>query len=188
MGSVAGVLLEPMRDHEPPAGYLGGVQQLAKDHGALFIIDEVVTGFRWAIGGASEYYGLTPDLACFGKAMANGFPVGAIVGGAKHMSHADRVSSTFGGECVGLAAAQSTIAVYRDQPVIETIWKTGQALKDALNLDGYPCYPRFKVNAKENAAKLAKNGVLIHPAKGTFCPTFSHTDSDVKATVKALNV
>jgi glutamate-1-semialdehyde aminotransferase len=188
MGSVAGVLLEPMRDHEPPEGYLEGVQQLAKDHGALFIIDEVVTGFRWAIGGATEYYGLHPDLACFGKAMANGFPVGCIIGRRNHMQYADRVSSTFGGEGIGLAATGATIESYRAHDVIKQIWSTGQALKDALNLDGYPCYPRFKMNARENATKLAANGVLIHPAKGVFVPTFSHTDIDVKATVKALHV
>ena len=118
--------------------------------------------------------------------MSNGYPLGSIVGPRRFMAHADKVSSTFGGECVGLAAAQETIHAYSDHPVIKQIWQTGQALKDALNLEGYPCYPRFKMNARENATKLAANGVLIHPAKGVLVPTFSHTDSDVKATVKAL--
>src|SRR4029077_5207962 len=126
-------------------------------------------------------------LACYGKAMGNGYPIGAIVGPERFMRYADRVSSTFGGELVGLAAAGAAMGVYTSQPVIKQIWDTGQALKDALNLDGYPCYPRFKTFTRENATKLAANGVLIHPAKGTFVPTFSHCQSDVDATVKALN-
>lgn len=183
---VAGVILEPMRDEKPAPGYLRKVQELCKHYGALFIVDEVVTGFRWAIGGASEYYGLRPDLACYGKALANGFALGAIVGDERYMRFADRVSSTFGGELVGLAAAQATIQVYREQKVIEGIWKTGQALQDQLDLAGFPCYPRFKENGPEKAALLATKGILIHPGKGVFCPTYSHTENDVKQVVEAL--
>ncbi|HZI74136.1 MAG TPA: aminotransferase class III-fold pyridoxal phosphate-dependent enzyme [Gemmatimonadales bacterium] len=183
---IAGVLLEPMRDHEPPPGYLHAVQDLCREHGALFIIDEIVTGFRWALGGATEYYGLTPDLACYSKALGNGYPVAAVVGRERHMRFADRVSSTFGGELVGLAAAGAVLGIYTREPVIEHLWKTGRQLMHTLGLVGFPVYPRFPENPRECADQLVTQGILIHPAKGTFCPTYSHSEADVKAVVNAV--
>lgn len=185
---IAAVLMEPPRDTEPPQGYLETVQDLCQDHGTLLIMDELVTGFRWAKGGATEFYGLLPDLACYGKALANGYPLGAIVGPAKYMAHADGVSSTFGGECVGLVAAQATLGVYVREPVIQHLWDIGRELVNRLKLHGWPCYPRIADPARVRPLcdQAAERGVLIHPQKGTFCPTFAHSKRDVEDTIKAL--
>ncbi len=190
-GGIAGVLLEPMRDDEPPAGYLQGVQDLCKEHGALFIVDEIVTGFRWALGGATEYYGLNPDLACYSKALGNGYPISAVVGRERHMRFADRVSSTFGGELVGLAAAGAVLGVYDREPVIAHLWDIGRQLKERLGLIGFPVYPRLSplqsdAPVADKVKRLAEKGILCHPAKGTFCPSYSHSTSDVDAVVKAF--
>ena len=79
-GQVAGVILEPVGVVAPESGFLGEVQALCRREGSLLIFDEVITGFRLARGGAQEYFGVVPDLACFGKAMANGYPLSAVVG------------------------------------------------------------------------------------------------------------
>lgn len=187
-GDVAGIILEPLRDHEPPEGYLRGVEDFCHHIGALFIVDEIVTGFRWALGGATEYYGLNPDLACYSKALGNGYPISAVVGRERHMRFADRVSSTFGGELVGLAAAGAVLGVYDREPVIAHLWDVGRQLKERLGLVGFPVYPRFPENPREHADQLAAKGILIHPAKGTFCPSYSHSGSDVDAVAKACAV
>src|SRR6266851_48481 len=125
--------------------YLRALQDYARECGALFILDEMVTGFRWAIGGATEYFGIMPDLACYGKAMANGYPLACIVGPQKIMKHAHDVSSTFGGEGVGLAAAKATIEVYRREPVIPRLWEVGKRLLAGCpSLTGYPAHPHFR--------------------------------------------
>ena len=110
-GEFAAVILEPMNTAEPPAGYLQGLKDLAHRHGALLIFDEIITGFRWSIGGAQAHYGVTPDLACFGKAMGNGMPISAVVGRADIMRLMEDIfySGTFGGETLSLAAAIATI-------------------------------------------------------------------------------
>ena len=69
----------------PEPGFLEGVRELCTKYGALLIFDEVVTGFRWSLGGASEYYGVTPDLCCLGKAVANGMPLAVIAGKKEYM-------------------------------------------------------------------------------------------------------
>lgn len=84
------------------------------------IFDEIVTGFRMALGGAQERYGVTPDLSCFAQAIANGMPLAAVCGQRDIMQAAERltISVTYGGEALSLAAAQATLEVYRSQDVI----------------------------------------------------------------------
>ena len=189
----AAVLLEPMRDEKPWDSYIEGVQMLCKDTGALLIMDEMVTGFRWAIGGASEYLGITPDLACYGKAMANGYPLACVVGSKRLMKHAHDVSSTFGGELVGLAAAKATLEVYRREPVIERLWEIGRRLMAGVQLQGYPVHPHFTGagawTESDSVIPLtqyaATQGVLMHPSG--LNPTFSHSDADIDKTIQVLN-
>lgn len=195
-GYVAAVLLEPMRDHEPPRGYLQDVQVLCRLHGALLILDEMVTGFRWALGGASDYYGIVPDLSCFGKAMSNGYALAAIVGPRRIMAdHCDGISSTFGGEGVGLAACRATLRVYQTEPVIEHLWAIGRSLMGAspIPMEGFAVHPRFTTDAVwpkrdpvivELCQRAARKGVLIHPAG--LNPMYAHTKQDVATTVEAL--
>jgi len=129
---IATVIMEPVGVQDPLPGFLRQVEDLTRRHGALLVFDEVVTGFRVALGGAQQHYGVTPDLACFGKAMANGFPLAAIVGRREVMELFDEIffSFTFGGEAVSLAATKATITELREQNVIAHLWEQGQRLKD----------------------------------------------------------
>lgn len=130
-GEFAAVILEPMNTVEPAPGYLQGLKELVHRHGALLIFDEVITGFRWSLGGAQACYGVTPDLACFGKAMGNGMPISAVVGRADIMRLMEDIffSGTFGGEALSLAAAIATIDKIERERVIERLWSTGADLK-----------------------------------------------------------
>jgi glutamate-1-semialdehyde 2,1-aminomutase/spore coat polysaccharide biosynthesis protein SpsF len=134
-GEFAAVIMEPVGVVEPVNGFLEQVAALARAHGAVLIYDEVVTSFRVALGGAMAHYNVTPDLACIGKAMANGFPVSAVVGRRDIMQVFDEIffSFTFGGEALSLAAARATITKLRDAPVIPHLWRQGGRLQDGYN-------------------------------------------------------
>ena len=127
------VILEPANRVAPKPGYLEGVKEIAHRQGALLAFDETITGFRFALGGAQELFGVTPDIATFGKAIANGMPLSAITGRGDVMFEMKEVffSSTFGGETLSLAAGIATIDKMRREPVIEKLWKTGYTLAAA---------------------------------------------------------
>jgi glutamate-1-semialdehyde 2,1-aminomutase/spore coat polysaccharide biosynthesis protein SpsF len=133
---VAAVILEPVGVVEPQPGFLEQVRELCRREGALLIFDEVITGFRLARGGAQEHFGVVPDLACFGKAMANGYPLSAIVGPREIMKHFDETffSFTFGGEALSLAAAQATMKEIAEKEVIPHLWEQGRKLQDGVNV------------------------------------------------------
>lgn len=135
-GQVACVVLEAVGVEEPRGGYLQEVQELCRRQGAVLVFDEVVTGFRMSLGGAQELYGVTPDLACFGKAMANGFPLSALCGRADIMRlYEDAfISGTFGGELLSLAAGLATVRKMRREPVIRHLWAQGRRLQDGFNV------------------------------------------------------
>ncbi|MEW5979568.1 MAG: aminotransferase class III-fold pyridoxal phosphate-dependent enzyme [Acidobacteriota bacterium] len=128
---VACVIMEPVTFDLPQPGYLQGVQELCKRNGSLLVFDEIVTGFRIHMGGAQEYFGVTPDLACFGKAIANGFPLSAIVGRAEVMRLLDKVffSFTFGGEAMSLAACLATISELQQRDGVRLLWRSGEKLQ-----------------------------------------------------------
>jgi glutamate-1-semialdehyde aminotransferase len=132
---IACVIMEPLTFDLPQAGYLEGVKTLCRRHGALLVFDEVVTGFRVAPGGAQEYFGVTPDLACFGKGMANGYPLSAIVGRAELMMRFNEVffSFTHGGEALSLAAGLATIHEMVQKDVTGHFWRIGNQLKEGTN-------------------------------------------------------
>jgi len=134
-GEFAAVIMEPVGVVEPAGTFLKDVAELTRAHGAVLIYDEVVTSFRVALGGAQAYYGVTPDLAAVGKAMANGFPVSAVVGRRDLMQVFDEIffSFTFGGEVLSLAAAKATITKLRAGKVIPHIWAQGRTLRDGYN-------------------------------------------------------
>jgi glutamate-1-semialdehyde 2,1-aminomutase len=117
------------------ATFYPALRALADKHGALLVYDEIVTGFRLAIGGVQEYFGVKPDLAVFAKGIANGMPLSTYVGRRDIMSQFDKVtvSSTYGGETLSLAAAKAAITVYTTQGVIEHLWTQGERLFDGLD-------------------------------------------------------
>lgn len=133
--SVAGIMIEPTGKTAPLPGYLAHVQELADRHGALLIFDEIITGFRVSLGGAQAHYGVTPDLACFGKAMGNGMPISAVVGRRDIMQLMEKVfvSMTFGGEALSLAASLATIDKLERENAVARMWALGDDLKDKFN-------------------------------------------------------
>jgi glutamate-1-semialdehyde aminotransferase len=128
---VAAVIMEPVNFYEPKGGFLEKVKRITHENGALLIFDEVITGFRMAMGGAQEVYDVVPDLACFGKAMANGMPISAVVGKAEYMNVFDEIffSSTFGGELASIAAALTTIRALKERKGLSHINDMGRRLK-----------------------------------------------------------
>jgi len=134
-GAIAAVVMEPLGVEEPLPGFLEAVRELCTASGTVLIFDEIVTGFRVHIGGAQAHYGVRPDLACFGKAMANGFPLAAVVGRRDIMMMFDEVffSGTFGGEAMSLAACKATIEELRDKDVIAHNWTMGGNLRAGLD-------------------------------------------------------
>jgi glutamate-1-semialdehyde 2,1-aminomutase len=130
----AAVIMEPMTTEWPEPGYLEGVRALTLKHGVILVFDEMVTGFRFANGGAQEYFGVTPDLASFGKGMANGFPLSAVAGREDLMRVLEDafISGTFGGELLSLTAANVVLDRIATTDVVERIAATGAALRSRL--------------------------------------------------------
>lgn len=206
---VAAVILEPCLFEKPNDGFLQGVRDLCTKYGALLIFDEMVTGYRWRLAGGQEYFDVTPDLATFGKGMANGLPIGMLCGKREYMQHAELISGTFGGNALSLAAANAVLDVYESEPVIETMWKRGQEFQDYFNSEaynctveaeciGYPCKP--KINFTESGRKradinqlcmslflqvAAEHGMLWHPGGGNVC--YALTDEDMEQTKNAIS-
>lgn len=212
---IAAVMLEPTLVTAPAKGFLAGVVDLAHQHGALVIFDEMITGARWSLGGAQEYFGVTPDLATFGKAFGNGFPLAFVAGRADLMQHAWPISGTFGGETASLAACDAVLHRYRIDNVVLRIWETGQRLMDGVNgllarhriparMVGYPCRPVLEW-ASENTPigyyfplgferdlyiaifqqELAQHGVLAHPSG--WNPSAAHDSLAVERTLGAVD-
>jgi glutamate-1-semialdehyde aminotransferase/spore coat polysaccharide biosynthesis protein SpsF (cytidylyltransferase family) len=133
--NVACIMVEPVYpDREAGERYLSNLRRLSDQYGCLLVYDETITGFRTALGGAQQYYGVTPDLTTLGKGLANGYPLSCLAGRADIMSEAREVflSATFGGETVSLAAALATLRKMRDEPVIEHIWHQGSVLRERV--------------------------------------------------------
>lgn len=131
---IAGAIVEVGID-EPAPGFLAGFAERVRRAGGVVIFDEIITGFRYAKGGAQERYGVTPDLTCLGKAMANGLPLSAVAGRRSVMEVFERVffSATFGGETLSLAAARATLDEIAAGDVIDHIWSTGAALREGMS-------------------------------------------------------
>lgn len=201
----AGVIMEAQALTAPNPGFLEGVRDLCTKYGALLIFDEVVTGFRWSLGGAQEYYGVTPDLACFGKAMANGMPISAIVGKKEYMQELNHAffSMTFGGECLSLAASISTIKQLKKKDY-KHIWHLGDmfsegiykmAKKHGLSVNFAGSGPRHNLTFSsdyENPSlmkdvfyqEMCKQGILF---SNVLYISFAHKEEDIQKTVEAAD-
>ncbi len=131
----AAVILEPAGVVEPAPGFLERLRELTERYGVVLVFDEIITGFRINIGGAQAEYGVTPDLACFGKAMANGMPISAVVGRDEVMKEMTEIffSGTFGGETLSLAAAAATIDKLIAQDAIKRMRAHGRRLTEHIN-------------------------------------------------------
>jgi glutamate-1-semialdehyde 2,1-aminomutase/spore coat polysaccharide biosynthesis protein SpsF len=130
----AAIILEPVAATPPAPGYLEGVRSLATKHGAVLVFDEVITGFRYARGGAQEHFKVTPDLASMGKGVANGFPLSIVAGKREFMEPFNEIffSFTFGGEVASMAAAMATLDVMERENYWAHVWKQGAKLQDGF--------------------------------------------------------
>ncbi len=207
-GKVAAVIMEPMGVMLPKDNFLKKVRDLTSEEGALLIFDEIVTGFRISMGGAQEYFKVTPDLACFGKAMANGYPVSAVVGRRDVMKLFDEVffSFTFGGETLSLAAAAATMNELREKNALGHIWEQGRRFQDGYNTlaklygiskftecTGLPPHTvtffRDETGGESLVAKslfqqeCLKRGILF---SGTNNICFSHSAADIDYTLRVF--
>lgn len=172
---IAAIIMEVMTLEWPEEGYLQGVRALADKYGAVLVFDEMVTGFRFANGGAQEYFGVTPDLSTFGKGMANGYPLSAIVGKREYMMVLEKAffTGTFGGELLSLTAAKVVLKRIKSTPVISEISDLGQRLSDmvteviervgasdVVSLQGHPAW-KFLVWNPEVGEQLADLKILF---------------------------
>jgi len=139
---IACVVMEPAATEEPKDGFLNKVQEVCKKNGIVFILDEMITGFRWHMKGAQHTYGVTPDLCAFGKAMANGFSVSCVAGrreimelGSIEKTGRERLfllSTTHGAEMSGLGAFVATVNFMRRNGVVEHMWDYGRKLMSMM--------------------------------------------------------
>jgi glutamate-1-semialdehyde 2,1-aminomutase len=211
---IAAVLLEPETIEPPTAGFLESLTALCHAHGTLVIMDESITGFRWHNGGACAYHGVEPDLATYGKGLGNGFAVSALVGrrelmqrGALRHEH-PRVfllSTTHGAEYHSLAAAVSVMKAYRDQPIVETLWRQGQRLAEGvrrlvteLGLTGFfevvgrPCNLVYVTRDAERNPSQAFRTLFLRETllRGLMMPSlvvsYAHTDAVIDATIDRI--
>jgi glutamate-1-semialdehyde 2,1-aminomutase len=137
-GQIAALILEPARYDDPTPEFLAGLRRRCDAHGLVLIFDEMITGFRWHLGGAQAYYGVTPDLSTFGKALGNGFSVSALAGKRDLMERGGirtaqprvfLLSSTHGGETHALAAALRCMQILESEPVLPSLARLGQRLR-----------------------------------------------------------
>lgn len=205
---VACVIMEPVVFDAPKPGYLEEVKALCKQHGALLVFDEIWTGFRIALGGAQEAFGVTPDLATFSKACANGMPISILAGQAEVMRTLEDPDffffTTFGGEALSLTATRETLLEMKEKKVIPQVQGKCGRLRDGYNriaaqlemgytrsvgLD-YRSMVSFDADAGADPLEmkslvqqeLIKRGVLW---TGFHHVSFSHSDWDVDYALSA---
>ncbi|HWO75375.1 MAG TPA: aminotransferase class III-fold pyridoxal phosphate-dependent enzyme [Bacillus sp. (in: firmicutes)] len=206
---IAAVILEPMNSSKPKKGFLEEVKELTDKNGAVLIFDETITGFRYAKGGAQELFGVIPDLATFGKGIANGYPLSAIVGRKDIMKLMEEIffSFTFGGETLSLAASLATLDKLQREPVIETLQIQGQQvidrvqqlidqyqLSDMITIDGHPSWSflLFKDAGGYSSYEIKtlflqevfKRGILT---VGTHNMSYSHSNDDLEKLFMVYN-
>lgn len=201
----AAVILEPFVFEEPKNNFLQELREVCTANGILLIFDEMWTGFRIAVGGAQEYFGVNADLACFSKAVANGMPIAILTGRNDIMSLLEKdvfFFTTFGGEALSLAAAKATISELKEKNVPAHLAKQGRKLKDGYNqiasdlgmsytkCFGFDCRTiiSFDVSAGNPLEmkslvqqEMIKRGILWG---GFHNMSFSHSDEDVEYTLK----
>ena len=197
------------------SNFLHQVQNICKRDGAVFIIDEMITGFRWHLQGAQTYFDIEPDLSTFGKGMANGFAVAALVGKKEFMDvggidtpgteRTFLISTTHGAEMPGMGALIETIAIYKEQNVIAHLWEYGKKLFDGINeisnrlglsnffyMDGGYVSMNYVTKDKNRAVSMAFRTLFSQELikKGVLmpwiAPSYSHGDEELDITLNAV--
>lgn len=212
---VACVILEPASTEHPKDNFLHKVKELCYKNGAVFILDEMITGFRWHLKGAQYYYNIKPDLCTFGKAMANGFSVAAIAGkreimelGSIEFEGKERLfllSTTHGAEMSGLGAFVETMKFQKEFDVVEHIWNYGKELISMMNslakdfgieksfvAGGIECSPYFLTFDKLGEISLGLRTLFAQEMikHGVMIPwiaiSYAHRKKELEITRRAL--
>lgn len=214
-GQIACVILEPIKEEDPFNNFLHEVQRLCRDNGAIFILDEMITGFRLHNGGGQKYYGIVPDLSTFGKGMGNGFAISALLGKKEIMNlggiyhDKERVfllSTTHGAENHALAAALATMKIYKQEGVVEYLHRQGERLREGINnaivqnqlneyfqVIGKPCNLIYVTRDENKHKSQAFRTLFLQETikRGFIMPSlvvsFSHTDEDIDKTIEAMS-
>lgn len=215
-GQFACVVLEPAATEEPTDGYLQKVQALCRANGIVFVLDEMITGFRWHMKGAQHLYGVSPDLCTFGKAMANGFAVACVAGkreimelGSIEFEGRERVfllSTTHGAEMCGLGAFVATMKFMNQHNVVEHLWDYGQKLiammqrkavehgiGENFKAGGIPCSPYYLTLDSTGANSLSLRTLFSQEMirNGVLMPwialSYRHGEEELIATEHALD-
>jgi len=203
---LACVIMEPMNAEYPIDNFLGKVKELTHKNNALLIFDETITGFRYSLGGAQELFNVIPDLATFGKGMANGYPLSAVVGNNKVMKLVEDIffSGTFGGETLSLAAASAVIDKYKKCQVVEHLIEVGTYLLEGLNrlinengladivsVSGHPSWSFLNIKASQKYSSFEINTFFLQEmfkrgklTLGTHNLCYSHNKTEVKELLK----
>jgi len=212
---IACVMLEPEKETPPADNFLQALKDLCHTHGAVFILDEMITGFRWHNGGGQAYHNVVPDLSAFGKAMGNGFSIAALagqrdimrLGGLDHdRERVFLLSLTHGAEAPNLAAALEVMRIYKREPVVATMWRQGERLRAGVTnavkahglekrflLLGKPCCLVFGTRDGEGKPSQAFRALFLQELikRGILAPSFiisyAHTDADVDRTIAAVD-
>ncbi len=215
-GKVACLILESSRGDDPENNFLHETRNLCHRNGALFILDEMITGFRWHRGGAQQFYRIEPDLSCFGKALGNGFSISALAGkrefmelGGLEQTERPRVfllSTTHGAETHALAAGIATMRIYQNEPVIEHLYAQGQALRVGMaqattrhglgafvRPTGRACCLAYATLDQNRAPSQAFRTLFLQETikRGVLMPSlvvsYTHSDEDVAKTIDAID-
>jgi glutamate-1-semialdehyde 2,1-aminomutase len=212
---IACVLMEAETITPPALDYLSQVKELCERRGAVLIFDEMITGFRWHLGGAQKFHGVVPHLSAFGKAMGNGFAIAALagkreimrLGGLDHdQERVFLLSTTHGAETHALAASLETIRIYRQRSVVEFLWKQGERLRALVTqsiaenrlegffqLIGRPCNLVFETRDQNQNRSQAFRTLFIQELirrrvmAPSFVVSFSHSDRDIERTAEAVH-
>jgi glutamate-1-semialdehyde 2,1-aminomutase len=212
---IAAIIMEAAKYADPEVGFLNAVKELCHSNGALFILDEMITGFRWHNSGAQKYYDIDPDLSCWGKALSNGFSVSALagkrklmeLGGLRHSS--ERVfllSTTHGSETHALAAAIANMQAYQREPVVETLYQRGQRLKtegsqiisrhglsNHIEIQGKPCCMVYSTKDENGKPSQSMRSLFLQETIrrgvliGSMVVSYSHSDEDIDRTLEAMD-
>ena len=201
-GELGAIVMEPLRSEPPRPGFLEGVRDLATEIGAVLIFDEVTTGFRMTDGGIHKTLGINPDIAVFAKAMANGYPIGAVIGTREVMEAAQStfISSTNWTERIGPAAALATIKKHRRERVAAHLVRIGEQTLEGwrnaaartgvkLHAEGLPSLAHFTFDDADEPTlttlfiqEMLERGYLAY---NQFKPSFAHQPSHIEAYLAA---
>ena len=204
---IGSIVLEPSVYESPKNGFLKKVRKIADANNAILILDEIVTGFRFDLGGGQKFFDIKGDLVCFGKGMGNGLPISAITGKSEFMNYFDKlwVSTTNGSETLSIAGTLATIKEMKDKKTIDSCWKIGKKLFDGWNLIakkydisaemiGHPI--RMTMNTINSQGKhslelkalilqeMIKKGFFMSP--GPSFISYSHSINDISKTLNGF--